>query len=164
MKFISLRDKVDMGGVLMLIVSLFGLIGNVMIDYNWGTGIPSYIATGYVLTLGRVVPLMIGFDGVEAGVYFLFFLLSFFILNRSEPRGRNLMQTIGVAGAIIVLFELGLWYFVPYFMDKWVIAAVAGTPLGAFTNWDLLGLGAILLIATQGLLPVTKSEPKMGIP
>ena len=164
MKFISLRDRADMGGALMLIVSLFGLIGNVMIDYNWGTGIPSYIATGYALTLGRVVPLMLGFYGVGAGIYFLFFLLSFFILNRSEPRGQNLTQTIGVAGAIIVLFELGLWYFVPYFMDKWVIAAVAGTPLAAFTNWDLLGLGATLLVMTQGLLLVTKSEPKIEIP
>ncbi|MDG6921362.1 MAG: hypothetical protein JRN59_07525 [Nitrososphaerota archaeon] len=153
-----------MAGAVVLAISLFGFVGNVMIDYNWGTGIPSYIAIGYVLTLGRVIPLSFSLNGVEAGIYYLLFLLSFSILNRSEPPRRNLLHTIGLAGAIIVLFELGLWYFVPYFMDKWVIAATVGTPLAAVTNWNLLGLGAIMLILTQGMLLVTKSGKEMEVP
>ncbi|MCL5672974.1 MAG: hypothetical protein JRN68_08560 [Nitrososphaerota archaeon] len=161
---ISFRNKTDIAGVVVMTFALFGFLGNIGIDYNWGTGIPSYIAMGYTLTLGRVIPLVLGFYGVETGLYLLLFLLSFLILNRGESRGRNLLQTIRLAGTVIVLFELGLWYFVPYFMDKWVIAAVAGTPLAAFTNWDLLGLGATLLVMTQGLLLVTKSEPKIEIP
>jgi hypothetical protein len=79
-------------------------------------------------------------------------LVSFLLLNRGEPLRVIALETTRLASAVVVLFELGLYYFVPYFMDKWVIDAFRNTPLQSFSNIDLLVAGAGLLLVSQVLL------------
>jgi hypothetical protein len=133
--------------------SLFGFLGNVMLDYNWGTNpITNTFAIAYNSSLRWMIPVPTGFYGVAAAGYFALLLLSFVVMNRREAPRKNVLQALNLAGWIIVLFELGLWYFVPYFMDKWVIDALRATPLQAFTNWDFLIVGIGITAVTQTLL------------
>ena len=144
-------------------ISLFGFLGNVMIDYNWGTvPIVNSIAIFYAMTLMRLIPFPLNYWGLGAVVYFILFLLSFIVLNRNEGPTRNLLETIRLASIILVLFELGVFYFVPGWMDKWVIQALHGTPMDAFTNWDLLGVGLVSTIASHLVLTRIKSPPGTG--
>ena len=153
MRFVSLRNGVDVAAVVLMVISLYGFLGNVMLDYNWGTNlITSSFAVAYVDTLQRVIPFPIGYYGVGAGIYFAFFLFSFAVLNRGESLRTNALETVRLASAVIVLFELGLYYFVPYFMNVWVIDASRDTPLRYFTNIDLLVLALVILLFSQVLL------------
>lgn len=132
-----------------MIVSLFGFLGNVMIDYNWGTNlIVVSLSVFYWMTLRWMIPFPLGYWGVGAVMYFMLFLLSFAVLNRKQPLLRNVLETVRLASGILILFEVGVFYFVPGFMDKWVINAVRYTPLSSFTNTDVLitavGLFAVL--------------------
>jgi len=92
-------------------------------------------------------------------MYFGLFLASFLILNRKEPLKKNLIQMAGLGSGILVLFEVGLWYFVPYFMDKWAIDAVRDTPSRYLTNSDLLLTGAPIFVVSQLLLAKLRSRP-----
>lgn len=128
-------------------LSLFGFLGNVMIDYNWGTNpVTSSIAVSYWMTLRWMIPFPLGYWGAGAVVYFSLFLFSFAVLNRKELAALNFLETVRLASFILVLFELGVYYFVPDFMDKWVISAVRDTPLGAITNTDVL-VGSVCALA-----------------
>ena len=148
-------SKFDVVMLVLLTFSLFGLLGNVMLDYNWGNNLlTDSFAFAYSVTLGRFIPFPIGYYGVGALGYFLLVLASFYALNRRESPRRNSLETLSLAGGILVAFELGLWYFVPYFMDKWIIDAVRNTPLQVFTNWDLLIVGAGIVVVSQLLLHV----------
>lgn len=131
-------------------ISLFGFLGNVMIDYNWGTNfIVGSIAIFYWMTLRWMIPFPVNYWGLGAVMYFVLFLLSFAVLNRKQPLLRNVLETVRLASGILILFEVGVFYFVPGFMDKWVINAVRYTPLSYFTNWDLLGASVGLLIFSE---------------
>ncbi len=153
MKFWSPSDKLDVLGIALMTFSLFGFLGNVMLDYNWGTNfITNSFAVAYSVTLRQIIPFPNGYYGVGAGIYFGLFLFSFLVLNRKEPWKANVLETIRLASAIIALFEIGLYYFVPYFMDKWIIDAFRDTPLQSFTNNDLLAVSVGLLVVSQLLL------------
>jgi len=145
----------DIGSAGVMIFSLFGFLGNVMLDYNWGTNpITNAFANTYTLTLRQLVPFPIGYYGIGAAIYLGLFLLSFIILNRRASLVSNLLETIRVASAVVIFFELGLYYFVPYWMDYWVIGAFSEGPLQYFTNWDLLGIGIACLALSQALLMI----------
>ena len=149
----SLHSWVDAASIVLMAFSLFGFMGNVMLDYNWGTNpITNSFAIIYSDTLRRIIPFPTGYYGVGAGVYFGLFLLSFLILNRREPLAENALETLRLASAVVILFELGLYYFVPYFMDVWVIDAFRNSPLRYFTNWDLLALALVLFALSYVLL------------
>lgn len=153
MEFLVIHSKIDMVFVCLLAFSLFGFVGNVMLDYNWGTNpITNSFALIYSMTLRQLFPFPIGYYGAGAGIYLGLFLLSFLMLNRGTPLRRNLLETVRMASVVVILFELGLYYFVPYFMDVWVIAAFIGTPLQGFTNWDLLAFSIGTLGLTQSIL------------
>ena len=148
-----MRSWVDAAAVVLLAICLFGFLGNVMIDYNWGTNlVAKSFAIFYWMTLRWMIPFPVNYWGLGAVVYFGLFLLSFFVLNRRESSTRNFLQTVRLASAVLILFEVGVYYFVPDFMDKWVINAVLGTPLAYFTNWDLLVSAAILLFLSHFFL------------
>jgi hypothetical protein len=139
LKFVSFKDRVNLAAVSLMLVSLFGFIGNVMIDYNWGTNpVSNSIAIAYWMTLRWMVPFPLNYWGVGAVVYFALFLLAFAVLNRKEGLAWNMFETLRLASMILALFELGVFFSVPGYMDKWVIQAFYGTPLAFFTNWDLL--------------------------
>lgn len=152
-RFVALHGRVDTFSVILMVFSLFGFLGNVMLDYNWGTNpITNSIAMLYAATLRQIIPLPLGYYGVGAGIYLGLFLLSFLLLNRREPLRVNVLETIRLTSATVILFELGLYYFVPYFMDKWVVEAFRNTPLQSFTNIDLLALAIGVLVSTQLLI------------
>lgn len=134
-----------------------------MIDYNWGpTPVVGSIAVFYWVTLRWMVPFPIGYWGVGAVVYFVVFLFSFAILNRKEQLTWNLMETVRLASIILILFELGVFYFVPGFMDKWVVQALHDTPLGSFTNWDLLAVALTSTVASHLVLSRMKPRPRLA--
>ena len=153
------KTKVDFASLALLVFFLFGFLGNVMLDYNWGTNpVTNSFALAYTATLRKLIPFPVGYYGVGAAMYLLLLLVSFYVLNRREPSRKNFLETLSLAGMIVVVFELGLGYFVPYFMDKWVIDAVRNTPLQALTNWDLLTIGAGLIVVSQLLLHIRRPE------
>jgi hypothetical protein len=159
LRFVDIHNNVDAASVVLMTISLFGFLGNVMIDYNWGTNfIANSFALIYWMTLRWMVPFPIGYWGVGAAVYFALFLLSFAVLNRRERTAKNLLETVRLGSVVVVLFEIGVFYFVPDFMNKWVIDAVRGTVLGAFTNWDLLVTSITLLIVSQMMLSWRRSK------
>ena len=161
MKFVSFRDRVNLAAIGLMLASLFGFLGNVMIDYNWGGNlVTNSIAVAYWMTLRWMIPFPLNYWGLVAVVYFALFLLSFAILNRKERPTRNLLDTVRLASIILILFELGVFYFVPGFMDKWVIQAVDDTSLAAFTNWDLLFMA--LAFGAISHLYLTKSGIRSG--
>ena len=146
-------------------VSLFGFLGNVMIDYNWGTNpVANSIAVSYWLTLRWIVPFPLNYWGAGAVIYFGFFLVSFALLNRDEPHLRNILETSRLASVMLVLFELGVYYFVPDFMDKWEVQAFHGTPLAIFTKWDLLAVALLSTVATQVALSRLKKSARKPRP
>ena len=150
MQFVIFRNRTNLAAVLLMAISLFGFLGNVMIDYNWGTvPIVNSVAILYAMTLMRIIPFPLNYWGLGAVVYFVLFLLSFVLLNRNEDPTKNLLETFRLASIILVLFEFGVFYFVPGWMDKWVIQALHGTPLDSFTNWDVLAVALISTIASQ---------------
>jgi hypothetical protein len=159
LKTVDFRSKVDLAAVILLGFSLFGFLGNVMIDYNWGTNfLTNSFSLIYSMTLGWLIPFPVGYWGVGAVIYFSLFLFSYAFLNRKAPFVTNFLQTIGLASAVLLLFEIGLYLFVPEFMDTWVIAASAGTPLQYFTNTDLFVLALGLLASSQFLVRFTRSR------
>jgi hypothetical protein len=159
LRFVSLHSRVDVASIVLMAFSLFGFLGNVMLDYNWGTNpITNSFAIIYSSTLRQIIPFPLGYYGVGAGIYLGLFLSSFLLLNRREPLRVNVLETIGLASAVIVLFELGLYYFVPYFMNVWVIDAVKDTPLRYFTNTDLLALSAAAFILSQLMVRKVKTQ------
>ena len=161
MNLIPFRNKVDLAGAFVLAISLFGFLGNVMIDYNWGTNfVASSFALFYWMTLRWMVPFPIGYWGVGALFYFALFLLSFAILNRRESSVKNVLETIRLGSAAIIMFETGVFYFVPGFINKWVIDAVYGTPLASFTNWDLLATASVSAIVSNVILARLKHHSK----
>lgn len=156
----DLHSRLDVASVALMAFSLYGFLGNVMLDYNWGTNlVTNSFAIIYSSTLRQVIPFPYGYYGVGACIYFALFLLSFLILNRREPWRANVAETIRLASAVIILFELGLYYFVPYFMNVWVIDAARDTPLHYFTNTDLLVLSFIVLLLSQLLLHRVRMQP-----
>lgn len=157
LRLVPFQDKVNLVALSVMFVSLFGFLGNVMIDYNWGTNfVTNAIAVTYWMTLRWIIPFPLNYWGLGAVVYFVLFLGSFATINRSERPARNLTETVRLAAAILVLFEAGVWYFVPEFMDKWIINAVRNTPLGQFTNWDLMAASLVLLTVSQAVLLKSK--------
>ncbi len=153
LEFVSLRNRTNLAAVSLMLVSLFGFLGNVMIDYNWGTNpVSNSIAIAYWMTLRWMVPFPLNYWGVGAVVYFALFLFSFAILNRKEVPTWNMFETVRLGSMILVLFELGVFWSVPGYMDKWVINAVRYTPLSYFTNWDLLGASVGSLTLSDLLL------------
>ena len=157
MQFVIFRNRINLAAILFLAFSLFGLLGKVLIDYNWGTvPIVNSIAILYAMTLMRVISFPLNYWGLGAVAYFILFLLSFVVLNRNEQPTRNLLGTVRLASIILVLFEFGVFYFVPGWMDKWVIQALHDTPLDSFTNWDLLGVALTSTIASHLVLARTK--------
>jgi hypothetical protein len=159
LRFVDLHSRLDAGSVALMVFSLYGFLGNVMLDYNWGTNpITNSFAIIYSSTLREVIPFPYGYYGIGAGIYFGLFLFSFSILNHGKPRRVSLLETISLASAIVVLFELGLWYFVPDFMNVWVIDAVRDTPLRYFTNVDLLALSVAVFISSQVLVHQTRGQ------
>lgn len=159
MKLIPLHDGLNASGALLMGFSLFGFLGNVMIDFNWGSNpITDSIAVAYWMTLRWMIPFPLNYWGMGAVVYFMIFLFSFSVINRGKPLGRNLLETGRLASAILVLFEIGVYVFVPGFMDKWVIQAAYRTPLESFTNWDLLVLALAGLIVLHFLLTKTTND------
>ncbi|MDG6971224.1 MAG: hypothetical protein JRN54_08985 [Nitrososphaerota archaeon] len=142
-----------------MVVSLFGFVGNVMIDFNWGaTPIAGSVALAYWMTLRWIIPFPVNYWGLGALVYFLFFLASFALLSRNERPIRILLGTLRLGSAVLIVFEIGVYYFVPGFMDKWVINAVRGTSLAIFTNWDVLGFSIVTLVVSQALISMN-SQP-----
>ena len=157
MRFVPFQDKINLASIILMLVSLFGFIGNVMIDFNWGTNvITNSFAIIYWMTLRWMIPFPVDYWGLGAVVYFTFFLFSFAVLNRKEPFKENLIQTVRLASVILVFFEIGVCYFVPDFFYKWVINAVRDTPLSTFTNADLLAAAIGLAVASQLSLIRTK--------
>lgn len=153
MKFLSTYGRTEIAAIALTILSLFGFMGNVMLDYNWGTNfITNSFAIVYSLTIRQLIPFPVGHFGVGAAVYLGLFLISFLILNKRMPLRENVLQTLSLASAVIVLFEMGLYYFVPYFMNLWVIQGFYGTPLRYFTNVDLLATAISVLIVSQACL------------
>jgi len=156
-----LHKRLDLAAVALLTFSLFGFLGNVMLDYNWGTNeVTSSFALAYSMTLRRAIPFPLGYYGIGAAIYFALFVLSFLFLNRKETLYRNFLQSLSLVSATVILFELGILYFVPYFMGKWVIDAARGTTLQAFTNWDLLGLAACVFLFSRVFLARTCREKR----
>lgn len=167
MKLVAFNDRVNLAATSVMVVSMFGFLGNVMIDYNWGTNlVTSSIAVAYWMTLGRLIPFPLNYWGLGAALYFVVFLISFAVLNRKEKFTLNLMETARMASVILVLFEVGVFHFVPNFMDKWVIQALHGTPLESFTNWDLLALALATAVVSHLVLVRIKlrSEPAGATP
>jgi len=149
----TLRTRSDVAVTALMAFALYGFLGNVMLDYNWGTNVvTNSFALIYSATLRRLPLFPIGWYGAGAAVYFGIFLLSFFILNRKTPASQNVLETVRMAAGTVVLFEVGLYLFVPYFMDYWVIDAVKNTALRSFTNTDLLLSALGLLAASQAVL------------
>ena len=162
MRFVTFRNRINLAAVILMTISLFGFIGNVAIDYNWGTTpVVSSIAIFYGITLKWIIPYPVGYWGLGAVVYFAFFLLSFGILNRKEPPFRNILEVTRLASVILVLFEVGVYYYVPLFMNKWVIDAVKDTALESFTNWDLLATSMTLFILSN-LILVRSNHSRMA--
>lgn len=153
LRLVEFSDKANVASTVALSVSLFGFLGNVMIDYNWGSNpITSSIAVAYWWTLRWMIPFPLNYWGLGAFLYFLVFLISFAALNRAEPLFSNLLQTIRLGSLLLVLFEVGVYYFVPDFMGKWVVNAVRGTTLAFFTNWDLLACSIAAMGLSQAML------------
>ena len=161
LKFVAIKDRINLAAIAVMVVSLFGFLGNVMIDYNWGGNlVTNSIAVAYWMTLRWMIPLPLNYWGLGAVVYFVLFLFSFAVLNRKERLAQNLLETIRLASSILIMFELGVFYFVPGFMDKWVIQAVHGTPLASFTNFDLLAVALISTCASQLVLSWMRPRPR----
>lgn len=156
MRLIKLRDKANIGAVVLMATSLFGFLGNVMIDYNWGTNfVTSSVALTYWLTLRWMIPFPLNYWGLGAAIYFVLFLLSFAFLNRNDRPLRNGLATLRLASVLVVMFEFGVYYFVPGFMNKWVIQAFDGTVFGLFTNWDLLLVSVVVGVTSHVLIGKT---------
>ncbi len=135
-----------------MVFSLYGFLGIVAIDYNWGSGIAERFATVYVLTLGRVIPLWVNYYGAEATFYFGLFLLSFLVLNRRETHAKNILGALRLGSVTVLLFEFGVYLTLPYQMGMWVIQALADTPLAWFSNTDLVIIAAVTLGVSQSVL------------
>ena len=139
LRFVAFQDRINLAAISLIVISLFGFLGIVMIDYNWGTNlVANSIAVTYWMTLRWMIPFPLNYWGLGAVVYFALFLSSFAVLNRRERLRQNLLETIRMGSIILIFFELGVFYFVPDFIDKWVIQAVRDSWLGYFTNADLL--------------------------
>jgi hypothetical protein len=150
MKFVGIRHKKDAAAVALMTFSLYGFLGNVMLDLNPGTNyVMNTFAIIYYDTLMQVIHFPIGFWGAGAAIYFGLFLGAFLILNRREPLLKNVLQTLRLASATVVLFELGLFYLLPSAVNITVMTAFYFTPLHDFTNANLLVTGVGLLIASQ---------------
>lgn len=150
MKFVSLYNPTNFVSVVIMAFSLFGFVGNVMTDFNWGNNpVVASIAFAYWLTLRRMIPFPLNYWGVGALAYFALFLVSFGILNRTTSFCENILETARLASVVLILFEMGVLTFVPNFMNNWVLAAFAGTFLAWFTNWDLLGTGILVLLVSE---------------
>ena len=164
-ELVLLRSKTDAFGSALMALSLFGFLGNVMIDYNWGTNlITNSIAIIYWMTLRWIIPFPVNYWGLGAVIYFALFLLSFAILNRKQSLLRNVLETVRLASFVLILFETGVYYFVPGFMDKWVINAVRYTILGYITNWDVLAASGVLMVVSQGtLMTRNPRSPAKGV-
>lgn len=148
-----MRNMTNFVATSLMIISLFGFMGNVAIDFNWGTTpVVGYLALIYWMTLRWLVPFPINYWGVGAVVYFSLFLLSFAVLNRKNALIPNLLETVRLGSMVTVLFELGVFYFVPGFMNKWVINAVRGTWFAYFTNWDVLFGSIVMFTISQSWL------------
>lgn len=159
LKTVSLRDKVNLIAIVVMTISLFGFLGNVMIDFNWGSNlITSSLALTYWMTLRVLIPFPLNYWGVGAAAYFVVFLLSFAVLNRGERLATNFLETIRLASVIIILFEIGVFYFVREFMDKWIVQALRDTQFASFTNWDLLFLAVATMVASHFALMKMKSS------
>jgi hypothetical protein len=156
MKLEELDSGVDVAATALIGLSMYGFLSMIMIDYNWGTGLTNAFAAVYTATLGRIIPAE---DlGPKAALYFVLLLLSFLMLNRRQLLKENLLETLRLGSAIIVLFEVGVFAYVPYFIYKWVIQDLYGTPLQYFTNLDLLLVAAGLLVASQFFLLRTRRQ------
>jgi len=152
--------KWDAAAIGLMVFSMYGLISVMMIDYNWGSGITNAFALVYIRTLGRAIPAE---DlGSKAGLFFALTLLSFLILNKRQPLKENVLETLRLGSVIICLFELGLAFYVPYFMDTWVIQDFYGTPLQFFTNVDLLVAALGSLIVSQCCLFRIRSKKRIA--
>jgi hypothetical protein len=161
MNTVDLGNRYNLIGIVTAATSLFGFLGNIMTDYNWGTNfLTNSFALIYAQTLERLTPFAPGASGIAAFGYFGLFLSSFALLNRSKPARVNLLETARLGALVVILFEVALYYFVPYFMDKWVMQVLYGTPLQDFTNLDLAVAGIVLFAVPQAYLRRIHKSPR----
>jgi hypothetical protein len=152
LKFVDMTNRTDRAALFLMVFSFYCYLSLVMIGFNWGSGLPNAFAVVYLLGVQKIIPIFINRLGAEAAIFFLLFAASFLILNRRKPRTENLLETLRMGSVIMILFEFGLILTDWHDMGVWVIQAFVGTPLQAFTNWDLLILAVVVLVLSQSLL------------
>jgi len=135
-----------------LAISVFSLLALMSPDVLGDQPMPFALYMAYYYTLRNIVPVIGGAYGVDAGIYMVIMLCSFAILNRKVGATINLLQTVRLAAAMVLVFEVSLFFVAPVWRDVFVIAAQIGTPFQWFTNDDLMFVSVSFLVLTQLVL------------